>query len=394
MESSRASEAEHAEPEAASQPRAAAGPSGQVAQILGLQRSIGNRRTAALLTGAPRRRLQRYKILGPFDAGQAVHETLTLLAVKRAKDRLEAAGEDPGELLSGFKSAGLPREDRMAGYDPVYAHKSHMQFIRGVVWADDPEGLLFDNARDTRNYSSGAMWYSHFSAGEGGDFSTLTARSHFGDLQFFHGMASADDEAPGTTKQSMLEWARFLVDVASGATPASTMIKDIPSIRLLFPNHQASTVKQLFGWAKASDVQTRQRAVGALFHMIQDSYAHGHVERDASEEIVEFHAYGAQDEHKHGEYDFLGGSWHEDLGPRLDKTKGARSAIEACAAVLEMIAAGSSTDDVVAYLSDIVFPLSAGAKGAGPGSGLAKPPPPPPPPEWLKREPLFLPGKI
>ena len=27
-----------------------------------------------------------------------------------------------------------------------------------------------------------------------------------------------------------------------------------------------------------------------------------------------FDAYGGQDEHKHGEYDFLGGSWYQDLG--------------------------------------------------------------------------------
>ena len=394
MESSRASEAGHAQPEAAPEPRSAASAAGQVAQVLGLQRTIGNRRTAALLAGAPTRRLQRYKILGPFDKGQAVHETLTLLAVKRAKDRLEAAGADPGELLSGFKSTGLPREDRMFGYDPLFAHKSHQQFIRGVVWADDPEGLLFDDDKGTTNYSSGLMWYSHFSDGEGGDFSTLTARSHFGDLQFFHGMASADDEAPETTKQNMLEWARFLVDVAAGRTGTDETLGNIAEVSDRFPDMGDHTVKQLFGFAKGSDVQIRQRAVGALFHMIQDSFAHGHVERDASNEIVEFHAYGAQDEHKHGEYDFLGGGLFEDLGPRIDKTKGARSAIDACADVLEMIAAGNSTDHVVAYLDDMVFPLSAAAKGAGPGSGLAKPPPPPPTPEWLKHEPLFLPGKI
>ena len=98
-------------------------------------------------------------------------ETLTLLAVKQAKKALiEAKGADPGELMSDFK------DERGAGQGldgsattPLYAHKSHAQFIRGVVWADDPEGLLFDNPRNTTNYSSGAMWYSHFSAGEKGE---------------------------------------------------------------------------------------------------------------------------------------------------------------------------------------------------------------------------------
>jgi len=394
MESSQASKGEHAEPEAAPEPRLAVGATGQVAQVLGLQRSIGNRRTAALLAGAPTRRLQRYNILGPFNVGQAVHETLTLLAVKQAKERIEAAGVGPGELLSGFDSSEVPREDESFGYDPIDAHTSHQQFIRGVVWADDPEGLLFDTAEGTTDYSFGAVWKSDFDAGKGGDVSSMTARSHFGDLQFFHGMASADGEAPGTTKQNMLGWARFLVNVATGRTATGKKLGKIPEVGHRFPDMADRTVKELFGFAKGSDVQIRQRAVGALFHMIQDSYAHGHVERDESGEISEFHAYGAQDEHKHAEYDFLGGSWYQDLGPRLDKTEGARSAIDACAAVLEKIDARRDTDLIVGYLGDVVFRVSAGARAAGPGSGLAKAPPPPWFPGWREANPLFMPLKF
>jgi hypothetical protein len=392
MESSRASKGEHVEAEAAPEPRVGAGAAGQAAQVLGLQRSIGNRRTAALLAGAPTRRLQRYKILGPFNVGQAVHETLTLLAVKQAKERIEAAGVDPGELLSSFDSGEVPREDQAFGYDPIDAHTSHQQFIRGVVWADDPEGLLFDDAEGTTDYSFGAMWKSDFDAGKGGDVSSMTARSHFGDLQFFHAMATADGEAPMTTKQNMLGWARFLVSVATGRTATNKKLGKIPEVSGHFKDMAKRTVKELFGFAKGSDVQIRQRAVGALFHMIQDSYAHGHVERDEAGDIREFHAYGAQDEHKHGEHDFLGGSWYNDLGPRLDKTKGARSAIDACADVLEMIDARSDTDLIVGYLGDVVFRVSAGATPSGPGTGLAKPPPPPPRPRWM--DPLYMPLKF
>ena len=116
----------------------------------------------------------------------------------------------------------------------------------------------------------------------------------------------------------------------------------------------------------------RQRAVGALFHMIQDSYAHGHVERNSAGEISEFHAYGGQDEHKHGEYDFLGGSWYEDLGERLKKTHGALTAIDACAAVLQMIAEDVYSGDIVDYLDKNVFSLSSSARPAGAGAGLEK----------------------
>ena len=225
--------------------------------------------------------------------------------------------------MSDFNTKAVPKTDSMFGYDPALADPSHTQFLRGVIWADDPEGLLFDNPRNTYNYSSGAMWYSHFSDGEKGKFDTMTARSHFGDLQFFHGMASSDAEAPATTKSHMLNWARFLIKVAKGVITTDTKLKDISEVSSLFSKQGDQTVKELFGWGKGEFVKIRQRAVGALFHMIQDSYAHGHVERNSAGEISEFHAYGGQDEHKHGEYDFLGGSWYQDLGERLKQTKGA-----------------------------------------------------------------------
>jgi hypothetical protein len=127
-----------------------------------MQRSIGNRATT--------RQLQRYKILGPWNTGQAVHETLTVLAVGEAIHELEADGIDPGELMAGFDVDKLPDLGKTASFDPVDAPASFQQFIRGVVWADDPKGLLFDKDEDATDYSSGAMWYSEFGEGEKGKF--------------------------------------------------------------------------------------------------------------------------------------------------------------------------------------------------------------------------------
>jgi hypothetical protein len=384
----RAVEHRTALPEAAPDPaqRAVAGPA---AQVLGLQRAIGNRRTAALVGGRPARRISRYKILGPWNSGQAVHETLTLLAVKKAKERLEGAGQSTGDLLSGFDTKAVPDTGKTFSYDPEDADKSHAQFIRGVVWADDPGGLLFDNEEDTSNYSSALLWGTEYKAGQGGDFSTLTARSHFGDLQFFHGMATKDDELPATTKQHMLEWARFLIDVAAGRVSVDAKLKDT-AVSAVFKGMEEKTVKQLFGFSKASAVQARQRAVGALFHMVQDSFAHGHVERDAAGDIVEFHAYGKQDEHEHGKHDYLGGTDKEKLGDRLAKTGGASTAIDRCADVLAMIAEGKPTDEIVKFLDETVFKLSGNAKKAGPGTGLTAQPKPKIDPKYTRPHP----GKI
>jgi hypothetical protein len=358
------------------------GPQPPAARVLAMQRSIGNRATA--------RQLQRYKILGPWNTGEAVHETLTVLAVGDAIGQLEAEGIDPGELMAGFDVDKLPDEGKKASFDPAYASASFQQFIRGVVWADDPKGLLFKQDEDATKYSTGAMWYSEFGDGETGKFaadkSDLISRSHFGDLQFFHGMASVDKEAALTTKQHMLDWGRFLIDVATARTAADALVKDVAAIKDLFPANADWTIKRLFGWGKASDVQTRQRAVGILFHLIQDSHAAGHVERDDAGDIVEFHAYGGQDEHEHGKYDFFAKA--ATLRESIAQTKGAASARRRCTEVLKMIAQKRSTDDIVKFLDETVFRLAGATREAGAGTGLGKKAP-------VKAPPMKMdPGKI
>lgn len=359
------SEEAHSEPTASPVLTKQQGPP-EVARVLQLQRTIGNRATT--------RQLQRYKILGPWNKGQAVHETLTVLSVGDAIEQLEAEGIDPGELMAGFDVDKLPDESKKASFDPVDAPASFQQFIRGVVWADDPKGLLFDKEEDATDYSSGYAWYSEFSTGEKGKFETdksdLISRSHFGDLQFFHGMASSDAEAPAITKQHMLDWGRFLIDVATARTPPDSKVKDVAAIAGQFPANADWTVKQLFGYGKASDIQARQRAVGVLFHMIQDSHAAGHVERDDQGDIVEFHAYGGQDEAEHGKYDFFAEA--KTLGESIQKTKGASLARLRCTQVLKLIAQKESTDAIVAFLDATVFRMAGGARASGPGTGLGK----------------------
>jgi len=173
---SRATEQEHSAPESAEAPARVA-EAGPAARMLGLQRTIGNRRTAALVAGAPTRQIARYKIMGPWNSGQAIHETLRLLAIKQAKEKLIAKGEDPGYLLWGFGTDTVPDPSKAFSYDPIVAKEAQAQFLRGVVWADDPEGLLFHKPEDLSDYSSGLMWYSHFSDGSRTSASGRSARS-------------------------------------------------------------------------------------------------------------------------------------------------------------------------------------------------------------------------
>jgi hypothetical protein len=332
--------------------------------VLALQRTAGNRAVSAML--------QRYSLEGPFNKGDPVHEVLTLRAIKDALTQLKDQGKKPGSLLGGVDTKGIPSLSSKSGHNlaPEKLNKTLHQFIRGVIWPDDPKGLLFDEPSGLTDYSSGAAWYEEFDVDEIGDPAALIARSHYGDLQFFHAMASSDGEKPGETKAKIAKWSRFLIDVSTGRIDANKTVAEFATAKELFPSHTTITVKELFGYAKASDDEVRQRAAGALMHMIQDSHAKGHAEREASGEIKEFHAYGGQDHAQHGAHDAWAGG--ADLGKRIKNTAGAERAIEKCKDVLVLLDQGASTDDVLKYLDDQVLKLSSAATPAGPGTGLEK----------------------
>jgi hypothetical protein len=346
------------------EPERSAAPVTGGAELLALQRTAGNRAVTAML--------QRYSLEGPWNKGDPVHEVLTLRAIADALAKVKAEGKTAGSLLGGVDTKGIPELSSKKGHNlaPQKLNKSLHQFIRGVVWPDDPKGLLFDEPSGLTNYSSGAAWYEEFDIDEIGDPAALIARSHYGDLQFFHAMASSDGEKPGETKAKITKWSRFLIDVSTGRIDANKTVAEFSTAKELFPSHTTLTIKALFGYAKASDDEVRQRAAGALMHMIQDSHAKGHAERDASGDITEFHAYGSQDHAQHATHD----AWASgaDLGKRIKNTAGAERAIEKCKDVLVLLDQGASTDDVLKYLDAEVLKLAPGATAAGPGAGLEK----------------------
>ena len=154
----------------------------------------------------------------------------------------------------------------------------------------------------------------------------LMTRSHFGDLQFLHAMATEPGEAPELTQQKILGWLEFAWRVSIGEYTVNTYIKDIP-IPALKPHFGCS------GW-RVADMYILGRqiggkpgenltphikdiAFGSILHTVQDSFAGGHTQRDSTAElnqcqglesfkvprIKEFHSYAAQDGTKHDEHD-------------------------------------------------------------------------------------------
>jgi len=209
--------------------------------------------------------------------------------------------------------------------------------LAGVRWNDDPPFRLQAGpgtpksckAEQTIRFSTQPKcWADIFRAAASraseapdgaGASSSLLERSHFGDLQFIHAMASANDEPPDTTRERILAWAEFTWRVGRGEIGLAVEMESVPVVKLasLFERN-GFRVQDLF---TLGNVQLRRHladvAFGSLLHMVQDSFAKGHVDRTeampgqacgaadrpAPGAIREFHVYGAQDARRHGAFD-------------------------------------------------------------------------------------------
>lgn len=317
----------------------------------------------------------RYSLEGPFHKGDPVHEVLTLLTLGEADKILNEKKISKRTLLRNLDVKKLPGWDsfKWHNYDPTETPKAAQEFIRGVVWPDDPRCLLFDNARGTEDYSSGAMWFEEFDADETKDPKALTARSHFGDLQFLHAMATGAGELAAFTRSKIISWATFLVRVALGRYSAKQSLQSIVEVRALFDGFPDYTVRDLFaGNPRAATALTnldvKQRALGALLHVIQDSCAGGHTERSPQGPIRQFHDYGGQDHDKHGEFDKWGTG--KQLKDHVNNTPGAQQAIDFGKQVVVLLEMGNEAR-VLQFLRTKVFALSRDALPAGAGAEFA-----------------------
>lgn len=218
-------------------------------------------------------------------------------------------------------------------HNPEYAF-----YLAGVRWNDDPpfrfaagSGNFLGCAKGqtVRFVTQPMCWASTFKDGAkraasgtklDGSNATLLVRSHFGDMQFLHSMASEDDELPQVTRDKILAWAEFTWRVATFEYDAEQAVAALPiaGFAELFSRNKEWRIQDLFA---LGNQQLRSReaiskvAFGSLLHMVQDSFAAGHTERrepaadkrctDAPDRmqpgrILEFHAYPRQDSSLHG----------------------------------------------------------------------------------------------
>lgn len=120
--------------------------------------------------------------------------------------------------------------------------------IAGLRWNDDPVFMLAPgeaanlpcSTKDTVSFvTQTRCWVGLFRDAERKSAAdpiyfkqpgkgTYLTRSHFGDLQFLHAMASEDGEAAGVTKAKILMWAQFTWGVIEGKYRLDTPLRDIP----------------------------------------------------------------------------------------------------------------------------------------------------------------------
>lgn len=236
-------------------------------------------------------------------------------------------------------------------------------------------------------FGAGAQWSALMPATQVayGPGSLILLRSHFGDLQFLHAMASRDGETAQETRDRIIGWAGFVYQVADGHIPPQTILSSAKAgaAANFFPG-SGMDVRTLFtlGSKPHSSRRVRDMAFGSLLHVVEDSFSAAHAEREPPTEsagmwvpgcIQEFHSYAHQDHSEHALADT-----HDAL------TAGHTD--DAVVQVVRRLKEMRGRQDwraVRTFLQDEVFAICSGyeLQAAGPGDAYKLPPPNPETPE-------------
>lgn len=272
---------------------------------------------------------------------------------------------------------------------------ANVGIIVGVRWNDDPpfqflpgQGKYSRCPPDTKPPATISFalrvecWVQHFrdvsqraemepttyTSGNG----TLLARTHFGDLQFLHGMADSPNVPPAVTQQKIMMWSEFMWRTQSGASDRiarTTRMGQVPVAGLSahFPPQEERSVQDLFTvgrpWMR---LHMGDITFGSFLHMVQDSFAGGHVTRRAravtdSEcavpEIVEFHTYAGQDKDAHKLRDSM-----DAAKQKIAALLGISTLADVLTELVRRREDGQSWTEVRPYLEQCVFRLAADAR--------------------------------
>ncbi len=204
--------------------------------------------------------------------------------------------------------------------------------------------------------------------------SRLLYRSHYGDLAFLHGMATADLEAPLATQQKIILWMDFAYQVATAQTsPDAALGKLDHPVSNLFRKQPLMTVGQLFKPRRdMAHLSVRQLALGSMLHLLQDSFAAGHTGRVhtgsgrcGNGRVSQFQFYLRQVSARH-----LGEDGRGALLQNMTRaSRHVQNPVDASAQILLFARARADWATVVEpYLRDTLFCVDDATASAGPGA--------------------------
>lgn len=216
------------------------------------------------------------------------------------------------------------------------SHRAPAAVLAGVRWNDDPpfrvksssaRGMRCKTGETIRFETQPGCWASLFldakeAARSGaiyGPGDAMLYRTHFGDLQFLHAMASRDGERALDTKAKIMGWLELSWRTGVGEYTLDTRLKDIP-IPVIRAAFGRTEWRPLDLYTQGADGGLRSRlddvAFGSFLHTVEDSFAGGHANREESSgtglcqsgsisfvapgAIHSFHSYVHQDSKLHG----------------------------------------------------------------------------------------------
>lgn len=218
--------------------------------------------------------------------------------------------------------------------------QKHRMVLYGVRWPDDPpflpeyspslkklgclKGVTIRSTSQPDCWlglfkAAGKEAMSHSGAAPAfGPGTMILYRTHFGDLQFLHSMGAVDGESASETKSKMKMWAEYLWSIAIGSLPSDEPIKSlgVKGLEHFFPGDMTTSNLLATGIIEPRD-HLNEVAIGALLHMVQDSFSGAHTKREQSSggkcpnfsrfeapgRITEFYGYAKQDSDLHDDED-------------------------------------------------------------------------------------------
>lgn len=224
-------------------------------------------------------------------------------------------------------------ESVLAAKLPGYSDRDKLRLIEelvlGVRWNDDPLHMF------RKHVMVGILSFSHSCKQKISKKIDvrwdLFYRTHCGDMQFLHSMASSESEVAADTYYKMLAWLEFTYKVATGAIPVNLYFRSIQyrmsergaeqfKTFMISDNNGRSKWRAagMFSfdctrtaitrtleceYLKFSRETIQNIALGSLLHVLQDSYSNSHTKRNMDGEVQSYGAYTLQDKGLHAERD-------------------------------------------------------------------------------------------